>query len=334
MFVVLFYNTQVGGQPPQPPPQQECNNVCPENPPYMPVTITTDDTYRYVTTSQCPPFFNKNWTTPGSACVNEMTYQFLLQPRYAKVPISMGEPDEVFESILYLKPDPAPILGQIGVFTNGVNVYGPASPCGAGSKCTDEGAPTDWVDAIDSEGHIVDQCAGRADGMDMYHIHAGLGIDTNQQREACNLTTDVPGEHSQLLGWMFDGFAFYGLNSLGGVPPTDLDACNGHTHEIDGVEVYHYHLTDGFPWTIGCYKGCPIASNNPIQLNSIDGDATYGCPEGLDYDPSLQAMSTPTPTPTPTPQGDLETRSTPTPSPQGGLETRSTPTLSPQNCIP
>ena len=88
-----------------------------------------------------------------------------------------------------------------------------------------------------------------------------------------------------LLGWMFDGFGLYGRYSQGGLVPTDLDQCHGHTHEIDGVMTYHYHLTDGFPWPTGCYKGCPEVSNNPNQLSFINSDPEFGCPDGLDDDP-------------------------------------------------
>ena len=39
----------------------------------------------------------------------------------------------------------------------------------------------------------------------------------------------------------------------------DLDACHGHTHAIlwDGAskEMYHYHATWDFPYTIGCLRG-------------------------------------------------------------------------------
>jgi len=42
--------------------------------------------------------------------------------------------------------------------------------------------------------------------------------------------SDVPGEHSQLLRWLFDGYGIYGQFLLNGVVPDDLDECGGHTH--------------------------------------------------------------------------------------------------------
>ncbi len=84
---------------------------------------------------------------------------------------------------------------------------------------------------------------------------------------------------------MYDGFGIYGRFSLNGVVPTDLDQCSGHTHEIDGIMTYHYHIPDQFPWIIGCFKGCPRVENNRGQL-SFANDNAYGCPEGLAEDPS------------------------------------------------
>jgi YHYH protein len=42
----------------------------------------------------------------------------------------------------------------------------------------------------------------------------------------------------------------------------DLDECHGHTHEIewDGatLEMYHYHATYEFPYTVGCFRGTTV----------------------------------------------------------------------------
>lgn len=47
---------------------------------------------------------------------------------------------------------------------------------------------------------------------------------------------------------------------------------------LNGEMTYHYHLPDGFPWIIGCFKGCPEISNNPQQLSFATREE-YGCPE-------------------------------------------------------
>lgn len=263
-----------------------CDEICPNDPPYYNATITTGDTYHIIATTQCPPY-PKGWNNPGDACVDEVTYMIPVTPRYAKVPIPVGVADTRFDDILYLKEDPAPILGSIGVLITGVNIFGVGSPCGFGSDCPNEGtgAPTIWVDAVESEGDTTDMCIGHPNDRGVYHIHSEVASG----RDNCGLPLDVPGSHSPLLGYIFDGFGFYGPQSLGGEIPTDLDECGGHTHEIDGEVVYHYHLPDPpqYPWIIGCFKGCPEASNNPTELNQFNDDPTYGCPEGLTTDPDL-----------------------------------------------
>ena len=183
---------------------------------------------------------------------------------------------QVYDSITYLKEDPKPILGAMGVLTNGVNIFGVGSPCGYSSKCPSDGGPSMWVDAVESEGHTVDFCGGHAAPTHQYHIHSGIGMVSNDQRAACELSIDVKGEHSELLGWMFDGYGLYGKYSLNGTLPNDLDSCGGHTHIIRDVEQYHYHIPDAFPWTIGCYHGCPEVTNNPRELSFSQGDK-YGC---------------------------------------------------------
>ena len=251
------------------------------------MTITTNNTYRYVSTTGCPPFNNPGWHNPNAACMAQppIVFQLPLTPVYAAQPISVGQQASVYKGVTYLQNNPAPQLGVLGVFINGVRIFGFGSPCGYSSTCpsTDPSAPTNYVDAVQSEGHTTDSCGGHADPQYHYHIHSGLGINSTSQRLACNLTADVPGQHSQLLGWMIDGFGMYGRYSLGGQVPTQLDSCHGHTHNISGVPTYHYHLPDAFPWTIGCFKGCPLGVNNP-SFNSLS--SVYQCPAGLSTDPS------------------------------------------------
>ena len=258
-----------------------CNQIgktqCPTEPPYHDTAITINGTFRYVKTSMCPPYKNPSWTNPSQACMFEMTYRIPVTPRASKVPIPVGEKQEVFEGITYLKEDPKPILGVLGVLKNGVNVFGVGSPCGYSSKCPEQGGPTKWVDAVESEGHTVDFCGGHAAPTHQYHIHSGVGLNSSTDRANCELPQDKPGEHSELLGWLLDGYGLYGRLSTGGKLPTDLDDCHGHTHEINGVNIYHYHMPDKFPWTIGCFKGCPEVSNNPRELGFVKTNSTYGC---------------------------------------------------------
>ena len=112
--------------------------------------------------------------------------------------------------------------------------------------------------ALDAEGRdavaheLQDACQGHPERSGAYHYH--------------NLSSciDDGGEgHSELVGYARDGFGIYGVRGEDGETLTneDLDACHGHTHEItwDGevVELYHYHATYEYPYTIGCYVGTP-----------------------------------------------------------------------------
>jgi YHYH protein len=117
-------------------------------------------------------------------------------------------------------------------------------------------------DAVAHE--IQDSCQGHPERNGAYHYH--------------NLTTCVEDKiegssavsgHSALVGYAFDGFGIYGHRGEQGKVLTnaDLDACHGHTHQIswDGkkTNLYHYHATWEYPYTIGCYRGTPVVRPNP-----------------------------------------------------------------------
>lgn len=137
------------------------------------------------------------------------------------------------------KPAPLP-FGPIGVAINGVPFYNPYNAEGR-----------DAVMGPNAE--IFDSCCGHPDQLGRYHYH---------QYPVCIKSPfhDEPGKHSPLIGWAFDGFAIYGPNGEGGKPPSNLDACNGHT---DSTRGYHYHVTAKFPYILGAYKGVPEMGNFP-----------------------------------------------------------------------
>ena len=262
---------------------------CPMQPPFPAVNMTTNNQYRLIQTTGCPPY-PQNWTVQQETCINPRTIEIPLNPRYASTPVPIVQALSEYQGITYLMESPVPVLGSIGIFDNGVYIYGSSSPCGFGSLCPyqDASAPSTYVDAVDSEGDTIDFCGGHPTPIDLeYHVHSGETFsESNAGRRLCGLPEDTPGEHSVRLGWMYDGFGIYGRKSLNGEVPTDLDQCGGHTHEIDGVMTYHYHIQHEFPWIIGCFKGCPHVANNDRQLSFANSDA-YGCPEGLDADPVL-----------------------------------------------
>ncbi|XP_065901993.1 uncharacterized protein [Dysidea avara] len=274
---LIFMVCLVVGQRPR-PASCSAGNTCTMQAPYHNVTITTDANYRYITTTQCPPYDNPQWSNPNSACRTEVTYRIPLSPTRPTMAdsIPVGEALQRHDDILYLKNDPRPVLGVLGVLLNGVNIYGVGSPCGFGASCPNDGGPSNYVDAVESEGHTVDQCGGHASPNGAYHVHSNLGFNDTDGRQSCQLPVDVAGEHSQLLGWMFDGYGIYGQLSLNGVVPDDLDECGGHTHLLDGAMVYHYHFPypSQFPWVVGCFRGCPEVSNNPSEFSGV---TQYGC---------------------------------------------------------
>lgn len=145
----------------------------------------------------------------------------------------------------------------------------PATPSVASQPACVPGGPIGvlltgsvFFNALDAEGRdavaheLQDACQGHPERTGSYHYH--------------NLTScldDGSGSgHSPLMGYAFDGFGIYGHHGEGGaaLSNADLDACHGHTHTVqwDGqnVELYHYHATWEYPYTIGCFKGTPAVS--------------------------------------------------------------------------
>ncbi len=85
-----------------------------------------------------------------------------------------------------------------------------------------------------------DSCNGHANAGGIYHYH---------QISAC--FEDSESGHSKIFGFVFDGFPIYGFNGTSGIPPTDLDECNGHSDTGE----YHYHATKEYPYLVGCFNG-------------------------------------------------------------------------------
>lgn len=112
-------------------------------------------------------------------------------------------------------------------------------------------------DAVAWEGQ--DSCHGHPQSAGAYHYH-------NAPPQDCLPTDaqDVQGQHSPVIGYAADGFPIYGNLGQDGVPlsDADLDVCHGHTHAITingkTVVMYHYHVTNAFPYTVGCYRGKPV----------------------------------------------------------------------------
>lgn len=97
-----------------------------------------------------------------------------------------------------------------------------------------------------------DSCQGHPQRLGTYHYHSLTTCFDDKQ---------LADGHSALAGYAIDGFGIYGRHGEGGkiLTSADLDACHGHTHPIEWngriVDLYHYHSTWDFPYTIGCMRG-------------------------------------------------------------------------------
>lgn len=108
----------------------------------------------------------------------------------------------------------------------------------------------------------LDPCFGHP-FEEQYHYHA--------YSWACFPNQGEKAQHSPLFGYAIDGFGIFGPRGENGelVTNDDLDECHGHTHEIDwdGEKkvMYHYHVNNEFPYTLGCYRGTPIELPEHLQ---------------------------------------------------------------------
>ena len=97
----------------------------------------------------------------------------------------------------------------------------------------------------------LDQCFGHPYSQ-QYHYHAYSWRCFPHQGTA---------GHSPLFGYALDGFGIYGPQGDDGemVTNSQLDQCHGHIGTVlwDGklTEIYHYHLNNQYPYSIGCFRG-------------------------------------------------------------------------------
>jgi hypothetical protein len=186
----------------------------------------------------------------GNGLPDHHTGKFPIEPgsdafKYDRNPNHINEIQIVYE--LPLVPEVAKnpsclTPGPIGVMKTGVAIF--------------DGLDAQGKDAPAHE--IRDKCSGHPERSGQYHYHNLSNCIAEKQT----------GKHSEMVGYALDGFGIYGLYGEDGKELTDadLDECHGHTHEIlwDGkiLELYHYHATREYPYTLGCFKGTPVANKN------------------------------------------------------------------------
>lgn len=213
----------------------------------------------------------------------------------------------------------APMLGDIArttasgsdartgkLFSAGENIYGPFEAgfssaqdailerlgCAQGSLGHVDGG----IDTYTAEQMIASQCSialPRIEGSMYISLLDECGGHTNQyhfhERLSC-LYDGTSGGHSPKVGQVLDGKGLYGKwehTSSAQLPL--LDACGGHyglTPESPSQAVYHYHVQDKAPFTVGCYGPNDDGSLVTVQqcrdfYSGCDGDlATITTPAG------------------------------------------------------
>jgi len=107
----------------------------------------------------------------------------------------------------------------------------------------------------DAQAHEVqDACDGHPQEKGQYHYH-GLS--------SCLSDTSV----TKVLGYALDGFPITGAMVAKDkyLHTKDLDVCHGLTSEIIMEEkkktIYHYVMTEDFPYSASCFRGTPISTN-------------------------------------------------------------------------
>lgn len=157
---------------------------------------------------------------------------------------------------------------------------------------------------------ILSDCGGHANP---YHFH---------ERFTCMFNSAASG-HSSKFATALDGRGLYGNHESLNTPPSDLDACGGHTAvtpDSNGQAVYHYHVTDTAPFSLGCfgpatmsecralYSGCS-SSDTDVVLSNRTVKYKQDCPcfdvNGFNTDQPTVAPTAPTTAPAPTTSSDL-----------------------------
>jgi len=120
---------------------------------------------------------------------------------------------------------------------------------------------------------ILDACGGHPERRGQYHYH--------DYAPCLPKGTDQNG-HSSLIAYALDGFGVYGAKDVGGriVTNNNLDACHGHEGPVmwDGTiqNIYHYHMNDEYPYSMGCLRGTPFQKVKTDDPSSAGGRSNQG----------------------------------------------------------
>lgn len=237
--------------------------TCPTNDTIPSVNINYNSNPLYVTIAinGCPPYDWSQIAAPYPACTKDEMFLIPKTPIPLEIPIEIGMI--------------SPISGPIGIFLNGVKIFSPATAIAE--------------DAVLQNWESLDDCLSLVSPHGEHHGYALVAEvegEVYTYAERCGLPEDSsPITHSPLFGMLFDGYGLYGQHNGYPFSLIPLDACNGHTHFIDGEDVYHYHITKTYPYTIDCYHGCPQIDNFGLeQLTHLSGSelCEFLAPEDAD----------------------------------------------------
>ncbi|MEN8707330.1 MAG: YHYH protein [Nocardioides marinisabuli] len=158
-------------------------------------------------------------------------------------------------------------LGLIGVTISGAQLFNDYEDNARSFVAVDDNFSVGGVSFVDScNGHPLALLADGT-GAGSYHYHGVPYCLTDE--------VDVEGEHSSVLGFLVDGFPFYGPQDEGGetITSDELDECSGHVGATPEFPegIYHYHLTeDRSPYTVDCYHG-EVETAGPDQPGGAPG---------------------------------------------------------------
>ncbi|XP_011680342.1 uncharacterized protein LOC105445903 [Strongylocentrotus purpuratus] len=133
-------------------------------------------------------------------------------------------------------------MGPVGLALNGVALFNPYAVGG--------------TDAVITEEETFDECDGHPTPIDgIYHYHSS---------PFC-VFSDRDNVPSTIIGVALDGFPIYGPNDENGneLYTADLDVCHGRY--VEGK--YRYHITEDFPYILGCFHG--VVDSRNLRPNQV-----------------------------------------------------------------
>jgi hypothetical protein len=161
----------------------------------------------------------------------DLTIRIARYPRLAEYPSCLG-------------------TGPVGVTRDGVLLVSALDPFGR-----DAGAH-----------EVFDSCGGHPEGQGAYHRHLV---------PPC-LYAGAKGRY-RLVGFALDGLGIYMERNASGqlLTNADLDSCHGRRSRVKWngkvVRVYHYVITQEYPYTLGCFRGKPTMTDVALSGTGSGG---------------------------------------------------------------